>query len=62
MRQLVFAEPPAAAEASGGRTTPTAPAATASSAIRAYGHVILEIVGLDEVIGCHPTVDQALTA
>jgi anti-anti-sigma factor len=23
---------------------------------------LLEIVGLDEVIGCHPTVDQALTA
>ncbi|MEV1068093.1 STAS domain-containing protein [Streptomyces sp. NPDC050263] len=23
---------------------------------------LLEIVGLDEVIGCHPAVDQALTA
>jgi anti-anti-sigma factor len=23
---------------------------------------LLEIIGLDEVIGCHPTVDQALTA
>ncbi|MFF7448954.1 MULTISPECIES: anti-sigma factor antagonist [unclassified Streptomyces] len=23
---------------------------------------LLEIVGLDEVIGCHPTVEQALTA
>ncbi|MFI7293605.1 hypothetical protein [Streptomyces sp. NPDC050121] len=22
---------------------------------------LLEIVGLDKVIGCHPTVDQALT-